>query len=91
MNPEDMDQDFVVDLTEQEPAKKPQSNDPKRFCIPDGDYVVSVVDVNKETSKAGNPMFVSVKPSRPLALGKQASRSSSPRRRPLDVVVSLLF
>jgi len=58
MNPEDMDQDFVVDLTEQEPAKKPQSNDPKRFCIPDGDYVVSVVDVNKETSKAGNPMFV---------------------------------
>ena len=58
MNPEDMDTDFIVDLTEQEPAKKTQSNDPKRYCIPDDDYVVSVVDVNKEISKAGNAMFV---------------------------------
>ena len=58
MDPEDMDTDFIVDLTEQEPAKKTQSDDPKRFCIPDADYVVSVVNVNKEVSKADKPMFV---------------------------------
>ena len=59
MNPEDMDtEDFVVDLTEQEPVKAPQSSDPKRYCIPDGEYAVVVTDVNKEKSKAGNDMFV---------------------------------
>ena len=60
MNPEELDSEWEVDLSEVEASKKkkPANDDPKRFCIPDGEYAVRVTNVNKEESKKGNPMFV---------------------------------
>jgi hypothetical protein len=59
MNPEQLDEEWTVDLSEVETTKKKSSysQDPKRFCIPDGEYAVKVNDVNKEKSSSGNPMF----------------------------------
>lgn len=59
MNPEELDSEWEVDLSAVEATKKkPANDDPKRYCIPDGEYAVRVTNVNKEESKAGNPMFV---------------------------------
>ena len=55
MNPEELDSEWEVDLSAVEATKKkPANDDPK----PDGEYAVRVTNVNKEESKAGNPMFV---------------------------------
>tara|TARA_R100000152_G_C6778997_1_gene210180 strand:- start:2349 stop:2801 length:453 start_codon:yes stop_codon:yes gene_type:complete len=59
MNPEALDQEWEIDLSEVSSGKKKTSNDdPKRFCIPDGPYAVKVTDVNREMSSNDNPMFV---------------------------------
>tara|TARA_Y100000593_G_C4240794_1_gene302033 strand:+ start:430 stop:891 length:462 start_codon:yes stop_codon:yes gene_type:complete len=62
MNPEELDSEWTIDLSEVEATKKKKADafneDPKRYCIPDGEYAVRVTNVNKEESKAGNPMFV---------------------------------
>tara|TARA_Y100000114_G_C11731026_1_gene313590 strand:+ start:556 stop:1008 length:453 start_codon:yes stop_codon:yes gene_type:complete len=59
MNPEELDSEWTIDLSEaQSSTKKPANDDPKRYCIPDGEYAVRVTNVNREESKAGNPMFV---------------------------------
>ena len=59
MNPEDLDNEWSIDLSDvQTSNKKSENDDPKRYCVPDGEYAVRVTNVNKEESKAGNPMFV---------------------------------